>query len=80
MPEKLSVEFLPIISTKPRPIGRTKTRVNALPADCLQSPLPLAIEPCGPSASLLRTKRSFGRVCRTAALIQTYPSKTKKPT
>jgi hypothetical protein len=29
---------------------------------------------------LRRTKRSFGRVRRTAALIQTYPSKTKKPT
>ena len=37
------------------------------------------LNPAGASASLRRTKRSFGRVCRTAALTQTYTSKRKTP-
>ena len=36
------------------------------------------LNPSGACALLRRTKRSFGRVCRTAVLIQTYPYKTKK--
>ena len=36
------------------------------------------LNPSGACALLRRTKRSFGRFCRTAVLIQTYPYKTKK--